>query len=77
MQHNRRMTRLPTLCLLAATLALGACGTTYDVVRMPDGKLRTSNATETANYCAERGGRPRMLGMAPGNIDVLFECVKD
>jgi len=71
------MTRLLTFCLLAAPLALAACGTPYQVVRMPDGKLRTPNATETGNYCAERGGRPRLLGIAPGNTEVLFECVKD
>ncbi|MFT4266000.1 MAG: hypothetical protein QM586_02065 [Xenophilus sp.] len=71
------MTRLPTFCLLAAPLALAACGTAYQVVPLPDGRLRTPNATETGAYCAERGGRPRMLGIAPGNTEVLFECVKD
>jgi len=71
------MTRFLIPCLLAASLALAACGTAYQVVPMPDGKLRTPNATETGAYCAERGGRPRMLGIAPGNTQVLFECVKD
>ncbi len=75
--HNRTMTRLLTLCLLAAPLALSACGTSFEVVRMPGGKLRASSANEAGAYCAKEGGRARMLGMAPGNIDVMFECVKN
>mgnify|MGYP001614825126 CR=1 FL=1 len=71
------MTRFLTLCLLAAPLALTACGTSYEVVPMPGGKLRASSAAEAGAYCAKDGGRARMLGMAPGNIEVMFECVKN
>ncbi|MDQ7971812.1 MAG: hypothetical protein REJ24_04545 [Rhodocyclaceae bacterium] len=71
------MTRFLTLCLLAAPLALTACGTSFEVVRMPGGKLRASSATEAGAYCAKEGGRARMLGMAPGNVEVMFECVKN
>jgi putative hemolysin len=71
------MTRFLTLCLLAAPFALAGCGSSYEVVRMPGGKMRASSATEAGAYCAKEGGRARMLGMAPGNIEVMFECVKN
>ena len=38
---------------------------------------RASSASEAGAYCAKQGGRARMLGMAPGNIEVMFECVKN
>lgn len=69
------MRPLLTLGLVAASLALAACGSSYEVVRMPGGKLRASSPNEAAKYCAKDGGRARMLGQAPGNIEVMFECV--
>ncbi|PZQ76263.1 MAG: hypothetical protein DI563_07465 [Variovorax paradoxus] len=72
------MTRFLTLCLLAAPIALTACSIPYEVVRMPGGKLRAQNATDAGGYCSQAGlGRARMLGPAPGNTEVLFECVNN
>jgi hypothetical protein len=69
--------RILSLCLLAAPLALAACGTPYDVVHMPDGRYRTSNAAEADAYCHDdhNGMRAHMYGLAPGNVNFYFDCV--
>ena len=71
------MTRFLTLCLLAAPLALTACGTPYEVVPLSGGLYRGVNANEAFAYCAAKhnGARARMRGMAPGNVEILFDCV--
>jgi hypothetical protein len=71
------MIRLLAPTLLAATLALAACGTPYEVVPLPDGRYRGVNATEANAYCADKhnGMRARMRGMAQGNVEILFDCV--